>query len=154
MRKLRTRQHIIEDLGFNHIERQVLYAGYIIQRYSHNDYSYDGIIHTFNENSEIEAFSMMVQLKSTDNLKLTKNKNSIIFDLSIRDLELWLGHTLPTIILLYDALLEKSYYMDVQAYFKENRMLLKNIHKFVRVYIPETNVFDKESVQYLRKILK
>lgn len=26
MRKQRTRQHQIEDLGFNHVERQILYA--------------------------------------------------------------------------------------------------------------------------------
>jgi hypothetical protein len=26
MRKRRTREHIIEDLSFNHVERQVLYA--------------------------------------------------------------------------------------------------------------------------------
>ncbi len=28
MRKLRTRQHIIEDLGLNQIERHILYAGF------------------------------------------------------------------------------------------------------------------------------
>ena len=45
MRKQRTREHIIEDLGFNHVERQVLYAGYTVMRYSQsNDYGYDGLI--------------------------------------------------------------------------------------------------------------
>jgi hypothetical protein len=34
MRKRRTRQHIIEDLGFNHIERNILLSGNILRRYS------------------------------------------------------------------------------------------------------------------------
>ena len=29
MKKLRTRQHIIEDLGLNHIEKQILLSGNI-----------------------------------------------------------------------------------------------------------------------------
>ena len=32
MKKLRTRQHIIEDLGLNHIEKQVLLSGNILKR--------------------------------------------------------------------------------------------------------------------------
>ncbi len=39
MRKQRTRQHIIEDLGFNYVERQILYAGFTVQRYTVNDYT-------------------------------------------------------------------------------------------------------------------
>ncbi len=132
MKKLRTRQHIIEDLGFNHIERQILYAGYVVQRSNHNDYGYDGIIHTFNESGEIEKFSFIIQLKSSDNIKLSKDKTKIAFDLSIRDLELWLQHILPVILILYDATDEKSYFLDLQTYFKNNRILLKNVRKFVR----------------------
>lgn len=37
MRKLRTRQHIIEDLGFNYIERQILKGGHIMHRYGHGE---------------------------------------------------------------------------------------------------------------------
>ena len=52
MRKQRTRGHIIEDLGFNHVERQILYVGFTVHRYTHNDYGYDGLFHTFNERGE------------------------------------------------------------------------------------------------------
>ena len=44
MRKLRTRQHTIEDLGFNHVERQILYAGFTVQRYLVNDYGIIGFM--------------------------------------------------------------------------------------------------------------
>ena len=69
MRKRRTRQHIIEDLGFNHVERHILLAGYILRRFSQNDYGYDGMIDTFNEEGEAQSLSFMFQLKSTDNIQ-------------------------------------------------------------------------------------
>jgi hypothetical protein len=90
MRKLRTREHIIEDLGLNHVERQVLKAGFVLQKYGSNDYSYDGIIHTFDSNGESDNGMILFQLKSTDNIKFDKTKKVIKFDLSKRDLELWL----------------------------------------------------------------
>ena len=40
MRKLRTREHIIEDLGFNHVEKQILLTGYVLQR-NYIDYGYE-----------------------------------------------------------------------------------------------------------------
>ena len=52
MKKLRTRQHFIEDLGLNHIERQILYADCTLQRYLY-DYGYDAFINTYNEIGEL-----------------------------------------------------------------------------------------------------
>ena len=67
MRKQRTREHIIEDLGFNHVERQILYAGFTVHRYTHNDYGHDGFFTTFNEVGEIEPHLVQFQLKSNVN---------------------------------------------------------------------------------------
>ena len=154
MRKCRTRQHIIEDLGFNHVERHILLAGYTVNRFTHNDYGYDGLITTFNENGEVENFHIAIQLKSTDIIQLSKQKKSFVFDLSKRDLELWLYNTNPVLLILFDAQKEISYFIDLQEYFKKNRVPLKNVRKFVRVYIPE-NAFFKDSVlQELRNTLK
>ena len=63
MKKLRTRQHIIEDLGLNHIERQILLSGNVLRRFRENDYGYDGMIETFNEQGEAENLIFMIQLK-------------------------------------------------------------------------------------------
>ena len=38
MKKRRTRQHIIEGLGLNHIERQILLSGNVLRRFLDNDY--------------------------------------------------------------------------------------------------------------------
>ena len=140
MRKQRTRQHIIEDLGLNHVQRQVLKAGFVVQRYSENDYSYDGMIHTFDSNGESDNGMILFQLKSTDNIKFDKSQKIAKFDLSKRDLELWLFSKLTVLLILYDAQTEIAYYIDLQEYFEENRLLLKDVSKYVRVNIPTSNV--------------
>jgi hypothetical protein len=152
MRKRRTRAHIIEDLGFNHFERQVFLAGYTVERIRY-DYGYDGYFQTFNDNGEIEANSIFIQLKSTDNLKSNgKEQNSIIFDLSIRDLELWLLGKEMMLLIVYDAKLEQAFFVDLRAYFSQNKEALINVNKFVRVYIPNKNILNPAAVKQLRTI--
>jgi hypothetical protein len=154
MRKIRTRQHIIEDLGFNHVEKQILVTGYVMNRTYQNDYGYDGTINTFNERGEAENLYVFFQLKSTDNIQKSDKKSSFVFDLSKRDLELWLYNSNPVILLLYDAQEDVAYYADLQAYFEKNKEVLKKVRKFVRVYIPQNAIFNTTAVQGLRKFLK
>ena len=111
MRKLRTRQHIIEDLGFNHVEWQILKAGFTVTPYYHNDYNLDGQFRTFNEKGEVENNTIEFQLKSTDKIK--RVGNTIKFDLSKRDLELWLLNNSTLLVLLYDAQQEMAYFLDI-----------------------------------------
>ncbi|MEY4937564.1 MAG: hypothetical protein RIS64_3923 [Bacteroidota bacterium] len=147
MRKRRTRQHLIEDLGFNHVERQILYANYTVQRYERNDYGYDGIIHTFNDQGEIESFMIHFQLKSTDHLQWTEDKKNVKFDLSKQDLELWLLSSLVMLLVLYDAVEEKAYFLDLQAYFASKRIALTSVKKWIRIQIPIENLFSSPNIQ-------
>jgi Domain of unknown function (DUF4365) len=152
MRKRRTRAHIIEDLGFNHVERQVFLAGYTVEKIKY-DYGYDGYLQTFNEVGEIEYGNIFLQLKSTDSLKLTKTEQpSIVFDLSIRDLELWLMGSGMMVLIVYDAQLEQAFFVELKDYFEKNKEDLANTRKFVRIYIPSTNVLDSIALTELRTI--
>lgn len=152
MKKQRTRQHIIEDLGFNHVERQILYAGYTVYEFSNNDYGLDGSFTTFSETGEVEALNIHFQLKSTDNLRLTKDRNFCIFDVSKRDLELWLLSDNPIMFLLYDAQKEIAFYLDIIDYFIKDRIDLKKISKFVRIKIPVFQIWNKEEIIKIRHI--
>ena len=147
MRKQRTRAHIIEDLGFNHVERQILYAGFTVHRYTHNDYGYDGLFHTFNEQGEYQNGIVFFQLKSTDHIQISEKKKTFVFDLSQRDLELWLADTTTMLLILYDAQKELSYYIDLQAYFNENGVKMVKGRKFIRVHIPIENRFTEFTAQ-------
>jgi Domain of unknown function (DUF4365) len=152
MRKQRTRAHVIEDLGFNYVERQILYAGFTVHRYSsNNDYGYDGLFHTFNERGEYENGIVFFQLKSTDQIEFSPKKKAFVFDLSHRDLELWLADTMTMLLVLYDAQKEVAYYIDLQAYFKMNGIKMDTKRKFIRVYIPKENTFTELAAQSFRQ---
>ncbi len=151
MRKQRTRGHIIEDLGFNYVERQILYAGFTVHRYSsNNDYGYDGLFHIFNERGEYQNGIVFFQLKSTDQMQFSTKKNAFVYDLSHRDLELWLADTMTMLLVLYDAQKEIAYYIDLQDYFKKNSITTDKDWKFIRVYIPKTNIFTQSVAQSFR----
>ena len=152
MRKQRTREHIIEDLGMNHVERQVYYAGYTFYRYTDNDYGYDASLTTFNENGEIENLQMNLQLKSTDFIKWTSDKQFFVFDVSKRDLELWCDSNIPMILILYDAQKEIAYYIDILQYFQKDGMDLNKIRKFVRLKFSKTDVWNAQAIIKLRHI--
>ena len=113
MRKRRTRAHIIEALGFNHVERQVLLAGYTLEKIIH-DYGYDGHIQPFDENGEVEGGLILLQLKSTDKLKLSDTGESVKFDLSVRDLEFWLSSPNVMILIVYDAQMDKAFFVELK----------------------------------------
>ena len=154
MKKLRTREHIIEDLGLNHIERQILLSGNVLKRNQGYDYGYDGTIDTFDSIGQTDNLSFFVQLKSTDSIQLSSQKLGYIVDLSKRDLELWLNSKYPVLLILYDAQQEIAYFVELQTYFNENQLLLKNVRKFVRVFLPQKSVFDKAAIQKLQVTFK
>jgi hypothetical protein len=149
MKKQRTRQHFIEDLGLNHIERQILYSECTMQRYLY-DYGYDAFINTYNEQGEYENGIIQVQLKSTDKIKFSETKKAIAYDLSKRDLELWLYSDSPVIFIVYDAIKEVSYSVDLLEYFTKNKQVLEKVNKFVRIYIPSDNLFTANAIQKFR----
>jgi Domain of unknown function (DUF4365) len=150
MRKLRTRQHQIEDLGFNHVERHILNANFVVYRYSHNDYGNDGQISLFNEKGKYENGKINFQLKSTDRIDYSISRKSFVFDLDVRDLKSWLFDTTLMLLMLYDAHKEVAFYLDLQDYFKKKGIKIKETAKFVRVLIPKANLFTTEVIQEIR----
>ena len=151
MRKRRTRQHVIEGLGLNHIEKHILISGNVLRRYSEYDYGYDGAIEMFNELGEKQNRMFMIQLKSTDNIQLSIQKGGFAVDLSKQDLELWLDSSYPVLLMLYDAQREIAYFTDLQNYFNENSILLRNVHKFVRIFLSQEAVFNTAAIQEFTK---
>ena len=133
MRKLRTRQHIIEDLSYNHFEKHVLLAGYVLERTT-RDYSYDAYVNTFNEEGETENDEIKIQLKSTDAIKYSELHLGYECSLSKRDLDTWLDSSNPVLLILYDAQEDVAYYLELLDYFRVNRHLLRKIKKFVQVF--------------------
>ena len=154
MIKLRTRQQIVEDLALNHIEKQILLSGNVLKRGGNMNYGYDGAIQTFDEEGRINNLSLMILLTSTDLVQLSPKKVEFVVDLSKQDLEHWLNTEMPVLIILYDAQKDIAYFTDLQTYFNENRHLLKNVRKFVKIFLSPKSVFNNEAIQELQKIFK
>jgi Domain of unknown function (DUF4365) len=84
-------------------------------------------------------------------IQFSSQNNNFIIDLSKRDLELWLRNKDPVLLILYDAQAEIAYFADLQTYFKENRLLLKNVRKFVRIFLTPQAIFNIKAIQVLQK---
>ena len=60
-RKRRTREHVIEDLSENHLERKVLLRGHLLRR-PVRDYGVDVTMFHFSETGEIENGEVRLSL--------------------------------------------------------------------------------------------
>jgi hypothetical protein len=153
LRKQRTRAQLIEDLGFNCIEYEIIHAGFTMRRSTPNhDYGFDGYIQFFYPNGEFHPNGAKFQLKSTDNIKYSSVENAFACDLSVKDLVTWLETTENTLLILFDAQNEVAYFTDLQDYFRQNPEVLRNVKKYIRVYLPVQKVFNVQAVQSLPKI--
>jgi hypothetical protein len=77
-RKKRTREHIMEDLSVNHVERQALLCGHSVERI-YRDYGIDLVMFTHAADGEVESGQVFLQVKATDKLKLRLGGKSIAF---------------------------------------------------------------------------
>ena len=106
----------------------------------------------FSENGEVENTQIHIQLKSTDTMKYTADKQFFACDVSKRDLELWCFSDITVILVLYDAQKEIAYYMDVLEFYKKDGIDLDKIRKFVRLKIPVKDIWTPEAAIKLRHV--
>jgi hypothetical protein len=92
--KQRTREHIIADLGVNHVERVALRCGYAVQRLS-PDYGLDLQILTFDEHGFLEEGVLWMQLKASDHVKMSRGGTSALVRVERRDVLSCLGSGRP-----------------------------------------------------------
>jgi hypothetical protein len=129
------------------VEKQVLMAFCTFERYNRQQNSYDGHIFTYSESGEFERGAIFVQVKATDKLRHSKKHSGYEVRIDTRDLTLWAEEALPILLVLYDAENDVGYFTEMGEYFDKNRHLLKDIHKFRRIFIPIENLFKLEAVK-------
>jgi hypothetical protein len=84
-RKRRTREHILEDLSIHHVEGHVLRCGWVVERMEH-DYGIDLEIITFDRVGQVEAGTILLQVKATDRLRVRPAMTTVRFRLDRSDL--------------------------------------------------------------------
>jgi hypothetical protein len=147
-RKQRTRQHIIADLSVNHVERIILEEGHSVESLG-SDYGYDLVMRTHDSEGFIEAGSVLFQLKSSDNLAALGGMYS--FDIDIRDYNLWRAEVMPVVLILFDAIARRAYWLPIQRYFRENPLRRPRTGaKTIRVHVSQRQSVNRRAIRQMR----
>jgi len=149
-RKRRTRQHVIADLSVHHVEGFILEEGHTAQRLG-PDYGYDLLMFTYDDQGYVEPDLVFLQFKATEQLQVIGS--DYVFDLNIRDYNLWTMEKLPVILILYDASRRQAFWLCVQSYFSEDTTRKpKKGAKTVRVYVPKRQVVNHRAIATMRDL--
>jgi hypothetical protein len=134
-RKRRTREHVIADLGVNHVERAVLLCGYTVERRV-VDYGIDLWVETYNGRGEYEVGEIKIQVKATDVLTRSADGQSVLWRVAIADLRSWLFDIAPVVLVVYDAMGDVAYWLDVQQYARGVNPPIDLTARTVTLHIP------------------
>src|ERR1019366_8307501 len=115
-RKQRTRQHVIADQSVNYVERFIIDEGHTAQELD-RDYGYDLLMFTYDEEGYVEPDFVAIQIKAAESLRTIAG--NYYFDLDIRDYNSWMSERMPVILVLFDASRRRAFWLEVQAYFRE-----------------------------------
>lgn len=149
-RKQRTRQHVIADLSVHYVEGFILEAGHTTQRLS-SDYGYDLLVSTFDGQGYVEPGSIYFQVKGMETLDA--RGADYLFDLDIRDYNLWISEKMPVILALFDASRRRAYWLAVQQYFQEDvARRPKRGTKTVRIRVPKRQAISIRAIAKMREL--
>jgi hypothetical protein len=149
-RKRRTRQHVIADLSVHYVEGFILEAGHTAQRLG-SDYGYDLLVSTFDEQGYVEPGTIYFQFKATE--RLDASGADYLYDLDIRDYNLWIKEKMPVILVLFDASSRRAYWLAVQQYFREDiaRRPRKGA-KTVRIRVAKRQTVNDRAIAKMREL--
>lgn len=113
-RKRRTRGHVIADLSANHVERFFLQKGHSVELFR-RDYGLDLLVFFYDSRGMILDGQISIQLKATDQARYVDAGRAVSVEIDERDLRAWANRLEPVILVLFDANLNRAYWLYVQA---------------------------------------
>jgi hypothetical protein len=148
IRKRRTREHVIASQSVNYVERFIIDEGHVAERVD-SDYGYDLLVFTFDEDGYFEPGMVRLQLKASETL--TMSGMDYLFDLDVRDYNLWMIEPMPVFLVLFDASRRRAFWADVQHYFAEDASRRpRRGAKTVRVRVPVRQALNRRAVARMR----
>lgn len=149
-RKQRTRQHVIADQSVNYVERFIIDEGHTAQELD-RDYGYDLLMFTYDEDGYAEPDFVAIQIKAAETLQVIAA--CFVYDVDIRDFNLWMYEERPVILILFEASRRRGYWLDVQGYFlADPTRLPKKGTKSVRVRVPTTQALTRKAIAKMRDL--
>jgi Domain of unknown function (DUF4365) len=149
-RKQRTRQHVIADQSVHYVEGFILAEGHTAQRLE-RDYGYDLLLFTYDEQGYVEPGFLFFQVKAAEEFQAIGS--DYVFDLDVRDYNLWMLEETPVILVLFDATRRRASWLAVQDYFHEDRARRpRNGAKTVRVRMPMRHAVNRRAIAKMRDL--
>src|SRR5262249_3778066 len=106
---------------------------------------------TYDERGFIEPGYVCIQLKASETLQVVGS--DYVFDIDIRDYNLWMQEKMPVVLILYDASCRRAYWLPIQRYFDENpKHRPKKGAKWVRVRIPRRQAVNSRAIEAMREL--
>jgi hypothetical protein len=117
------------------------------------DYGIDLYMETYNAQGEIENEGVWFQLKATDHLTVVGKRQAIAVRLAWRDLLFWLNERMPGILVIYDALQDRAWWLHLQEAVRSiKRKSRRRIAETMTLYIPLGNTLDEAAIRRFAKL--
>jgi hypothetical protein len=143
---------VIADQSVNYVERYIIDEGHTVQRLS-QDYGYDLLMFTYDEYGYAEPGLAFLQLKASENL--VESRGEYVFDLDIRDYNLWMMNRMPVVLVLFESSHRRAFWLHVQGYFQEDPARRpKPTAKTVRVRVPPRQAVNRRGIARLRRLIQ
>jgi hypothetical protein len=141
---------VIADQSINYVERFIIDEGHTTQRLT-PDYGFDLILFTYDDQGYAEPEVAFLQLKASETL--TQSGAHYVYDLDIRDYNLWTVEDVPVFLVLFDATRRRAYWLHVQPYFRKGASRQpKKSARTVRVYVPRRQAIGRRAVATMREL--
>jgi hypothetical protein len=106
---------------------------------------------TFDENGFAEPGSVYFQLKASESLRTIGT--AYVFDVDIRDYNLWIHEEMPVILVVYDARRRKAFWVAIQEYFDDEMTRQPRMGaRSVRLRIPKNHAVNRRAIQKMREL--
>lgn len=148
--KRRTRAEVVADLAVNHVERLILQCGWAVQRLPAED-EVDLLVTTFNRRGEIENGAIRLRIEASDSPRITRDRQRIAVRAPWNDLLYWLNEPLPVILMVYDAQLDRAWWLQLNGKLRIEGRRGKPGGR-VTLGVPLTNVLDLNAIRHFREL--
>lgn len=146
--KRRMREHVIADQSINRVERFIIDEGYVVLR-TVSDYGVDLVMWTFDLEGYVEVGSVSLQVKASEALRVAGG--FYVYDLDIRDYNLWKDEVMPICLVLYDAGKQRAYWLELRELFRDPAWRgPRTGARTVRIQVPMSQQFNRRAVARLR----
>lgn len=149
-RKRRTRQHVIEELGVNFLERQVLRRGHQLQHPSLREYGWDAVMFHFSPDGSVENGEVRFQMKATDDLKTSRGM--IRCRVRTADVYYWYWEDSPFVLVVYDANKDRAFWLHLRTYVDDHPGLLESDQNTITMRISIPNKATLRAVDQWREL--